>query len=86
MGQSNMSGRGKDYDASIDGPNDSRIQQWTRANTIATASERLEHADFESQNSRVWEWEPLLDAPTWKIYRRSALFFWFRPRTVGLVS
>ena len=46
MGQSNMSGRGIGYDTAIDGPNDSRIQQWTRASTIATASERLEHADF----------------------------------------
>lgn len=46
MGQSNMAGEGKGYDAAIDGPNNPRIQQWSRANTIITASERLEHADF----------------------------------------
>ncbi|CAM9219672.1 unnamed protein product [Scytosiphon promiscuus] len=46
MGQSNMSGRGRDYDADTDGPNHPRIQQWSRANTIVTASEHLEHADF----------------------------------------
>eukprot|EP00903_Cladosiphon_okamuranus_P015191 g14044.t1 len=45
MGQSNMSGSGKGYDAAIDGPNDPRIKQWTRANKITTASEQLEHAD-----------------------------------------
>lgn len=47
MGQSNMSGRGKGYDADIDGPTHPRIQQWSRANTIITASELLEHADFD---------------------------------------
>ncbi|CAN0228229.1 unnamed protein product, partial [Ectocarpus fasciculatus] len=47
MGQSNMSGRGQGYDANIDGPNDSRIQQWSRANTVITASEHLQHADFD---------------------------------------
>lgn len=46
MGQSNMGGFGAGYDAALDGPNDFRIQQWTRANTITTASERLQHADF----------------------------------------
>ncbi|CAM9219812.1 unnamed protein product [Scytosiphon promiscuus] len=46
MGQSNMSGWGRGYDVNIDGPNDPRIQQWSRANTIITASERLEHADM----------------------------------------
>lgn len=46
MGQSNMSGFNDDYDAAIDGPNDDRIQQWTRANNITTASEHLEHANF----------------------------------------
>eukprot|EP00752_Nemacystus_decipiens_P012976 g11482.t1 len=53
MGQSNMSGRGRGYDAAIDGPNNPRIKQWTRANTVTTASERLEHADFVSQDSQV---------------------------------
>ncbi|CAN0228167.1 unnamed protein product [Ectocarpus fasciculatus] len=47
MGQSNMSGWGEGYDADIDGPNDPRIQQWSRANTVITASERLQHADFD---------------------------------------
>ncbi|CAM9219746.1 unnamed protein product [Scytosiphon promiscuus] len=46
MGQSNMSGWGRGYDVNIDGPNNPRIQQWSRANTIITASERLEHADM----------------------------------------
>ncbi|CAM9733921.1 unnamed protein product [Ectocarpus sp. 8 AP-2014] len=46
MGQSNMSGRGQGYNANIDGPNDPRIQQWSRANTVITASEHLQHADF----------------------------------------
>ncbi|CAM9464808.1 unnamed protein product, partial [Hapterophycus canaliculatus] len=46
MGQSNMSGWGQGYDANIDGPNNPRIQQWSRENTIITASERLEHADM----------------------------------------
>ena len=57
MGQSNMSGFGEGYDDALDGPNDPRIKQWTRANTIITASERLEHADYDHfssfQNSRV---------------------------------
>lgn len=48
MGQSNMSGRGLGYDAAIDGPNDSRIQQWTRENTITTAGEHLQHADYKT--------------------------------------
>lgn len=49
-----MGGAGIGYDAATDGPNDSRIQQWTRANTVATASERLQHADFdESSATRV---------------------------------
>ncbi|CBJ26000.1 conserved unknown protein [Ectocarpus siliculosus] len=47
MGQSNMSGWGEGYDADIDGPDDPRIQQWSRANTVITASERLQHADFD---------------------------------------
>eukprot|EP00752_Nemacystus_decipiens_P008286 g7407.t1 len=55
MGQSNMSGRGIGYDDDLDGPNDDRIEQWTRENTITTAFERLEHADFEKTgwNDRV---------------------------------
>jgi Carbohydrate esterase, sialic acid-specific acetylesterase len=45
MGQSNMSGYGFAYDASIDGPNNPRILQWSRAGAPIMASEHLEHAD-----------------------------------------
>lgn len=48
MGQSNMSGRGKGYDRALDGPNNPRIQQWSRANTIITAEEHLQHHDSRS--------------------------------------
>lgn len=48
MGQSNMSGRGQGYDRAIDGPNNKRIQQWSRANTIITAEEHLQHHDSRS--------------------------------------
>lgn len=47
MGQSNMSGRGLTYDPAIDGPNDPRIRQWSRANTIVTAREHLQHHDWQ---------------------------------------
>ena len=47
MGQSNMSGRGREYDAAIDGPNNPRIRQWSRANTIITAEEHLQHHDYD---------------------------------------
>ncbi len=46
MGQSNMSGRGPEYDPAIDGPNNARIRQWSRANTIVTAREHLQHHDW----------------------------------------
>ncbi|CBJ25998.1 conserved unknown protein [Ectocarpus siliculosus] len=52
MGQSNMSGWGEGYDADIDGPNDPRIQQWSRDNTVITASERLQHADHGRAGKR----------------------------------
>eukprot|EP00903_Cladosiphon_okamuranus_P017016 g15683.t1 len=45
MGQSNMSGRGQGYDRAIDGPNNPRIKQWSRANKIITAEEHLQHHD-----------------------------------------
>lgn len=48
MGQSNMSGRGQGYDRAIDGPNNPRIKQWSRANTIVTAEEHLQHHDTRS--------------------------------------
>lgn len=51
MGQSNMSGRGQGYDRAIDGPNNPRIKQWSRANTIVTAEEHLQHHD--SSGSRM---------------------------------
>jgi len=52
MGQSNMSGYGQGYNAAIDGPNNPRIEQWSRANTVVIASEHLEHADhFDGQFS-----------------------------------
>ena len=40
-----MSGRGQGYDRAIDGPNNPRIRQWSRANTIVTAEEHLQHHD-----------------------------------------
>lgn len=43
-----MSGRGQGYDRAIDGPNNPRIQQWSRANTITTAEEHLQHHDSRS--------------------------------------
>ena len=46
MGQSNMSGFGRGYDAAIDGPNDPRVRQWARNNTIITAEEHLQHHDY----------------------------------------
>lgn len=46
MGQSNMSGRGQGYDEKIDGPNNPRVQQWSRDNQTIPASEHLEHHDF----------------------------------------
>lgn len=52
MGQSNMSGRGQGYDENIDGPNNPRVQQWSRANTIIPASEHLEHHDFLSVSDK----------------------------------
>lgn len=48
MGQSNMSGRGQGYDRELDGPNNPRIQQWSRANTVITAEEHLQHHDNRS--------------------------------------
>eukprot|EP00752_Nemacystus_decipiens_P010160 g9053.t1 len=48
MGQSNMSGRGQPYDRALDGPNNPRIKQWSRANTIITAEEHLQHHDSHS--------------------------------------
>lgn len=48
MGQSNMAGSGVGYDKDYDGPNNDRIQQWARNNTIITASERLQHNDFST--------------------------------------
>ncbi len=47
MGQSNMSGFGRGYNAAIDGPNDPRIQQWSRNNTTVTAEEHLQHHDYD---------------------------------------
>lgn len=48
MGQSNMSGMGVGYEESLDGPTNPRVQQWSRANTIITASEHLEHPDLSA--------------------------------------
>lgn len=52
MGQSNMSGRGEGYDKELDGPNNPRIQQWSRDNQIILASEHLEHSDFSIVNGK----------------------------------
>eukprot|EP00903_Cladosiphon_okamuranus_P022782 g20974.t1 len=46
-----MAGRGEPWDAAIDGPNDPRIQQWTRDNKITTAMEYLQHADYSAMSS-----------------------------------
>jgi len=53
MGQSNMSGYGQGYNAEIDGVQDARIQQWSRASTLVTASEPLQQADWQQGQVRV---------------------------------
>ena len=47
MGQSNMIGNGRGYDAAIDGPNDPRIRQWSRNSNIVIAEERLQHCNYQ---------------------------------------
>ncbi len=49
MGQSNMAGNGRGYDAAIDGPTNPRIRQWSRNNTIVIAEERLQHYDYDTR-------------------------------------
>lgn len=53
MGQSNMSGYGAGYDAAIDGVQDARILQWSRAGAPVAASEPLQHADWRPGSMRV---------------------------------
>lgn len=49
-----MSGHGRGYDVELDGPNDPRVRQWSRENTIIIAEEHLNHVDYDQAPHLEW--------------------------------